>query len=477
HCLTIRCCSPGVHWLTEPRSKFDNFASYLKEVPSVSEFAFERLTGFVTSSRDSELLSLAKSHECKFAGSTSSLTGMLSLIYLLMAEERPIDVSTLSAHYQDEPKSFTPGQRMPVSVTLRYIDGVYATDSHVEHLAQLGSTDTILSQLGTVMEKFFTMNLEKFKAAYMKTEPVTITQKGPWLEAYRYARHNKFLMRSQLDCYSDCLPGSGIFDIKTRAAVPIRYDIERYRASSPLAIQDHISPASLCSQDSPEDYRIRTVQGAWMSFEKEYYDLIRSAFLKYSFQARIGDMDGVFVAYHNTREIFGFQYIPLEEMDQRLYGHSNGQRVFGKCVGLLDVLFTEITKYFPEERVNCTFETDIKHNVMHVWIEPAEWEESKRPIVQLDVRLRHYLGREKVSGSEAVGSRTGGCKSKFHPTLYRCLLTDCRHARDGCSTQSRDIILRRRRAAFQTQMRIYKFGLSPNERVERQDDVDPSHVD
>lgn len=38
------------------------------------------------------------------------------------------------------------------------------------------------------MEKFFTMNLEKFKAAYMKTEPVTITQKGPWLEAYLYAR-------------------------------------------------------------------------------------------------------------------------------------------------------------------------------------------------------------------------------------------------------------------------------------------------
>lgn len=60
-------------------------------------------------------------------------------------------------------------------------------------------------------------------------------------------------------------------------------------------------------------------------------------------------MDGVFVAYHNTREIFGFQYISLEEMDQRLYGHNNGQRVFGKCVGLLDALFTEITKYFPEQ--------------------------------------------------------------------------------------------------------------------------------
>lgn len=39
----------------------------------------------------------------------------------------------------------------------------------------------------------------------------------------------------------------------------------------------------LCLQDSPEDYRIRTIQGSWMSFEKEYYDLIRSAFLKYRY--------------------------------------------------------------------------------------------------------------------------------------------------------------------------------------------------
>lgn len=30
-----------------------------------------------------------------------------------------------------------------------------------------------------------------------------------------------------------------------------------------------------------------------------------------SFQARIGDMDGIFVAYHNTARVFGFQYLPL----------------------------------------------------------------------------------------------------------------------------------------------------------------------
>lgn len=36
-------------------------------------------------------------------------------------------------------------------------------------------------------------------------------------------------MRAQLDCHNPDLPGTGIFDIKTRAAVPIRYDLENYK--------------------------------------------------------------------------------------------------------------------------------------------------------------------------------------------------------------------------------------------------------
>lgn len=61
-------------------------------------------------------------------------------------------------------------------------------------------------------------------------------------------------------------------------------------------------------------------------------------------------MDGVFVAYHNTERIFGFQYIPLEEMDQRLYGNKlAGPLVFEKCVQLLEVINDEITLRFPEQ--------------------------------------------------------------------------------------------------------------------------------
>lgn len=32
-------------------------------------------------------------------------------------------------------------------------------------------------------------------------------------------------MRSQLDCHDGRLPGTGVFDIKTRACLPIRMDL------------------------------------------------------------------------------------------------------------------------------------------------------------------------------------------------------------------------------------------------------------
>ena len=70
----------------------------------------------------------------------------------------------------------------------------------------------------------------------------------------------------------------------------------------------------------------------------------------YSFQARLGAMDGVFLAYHNTARLFGFQYIPMEEMEERLFGGKNrGDRVFDKCIRMLEVIADEVTKYFPQQ--------------------------------------------------------------------------------------------------------------------------------
>jgi hypothetical protein len=61
-------------------------------------------------------------------------------------------------------------------------------------------------------------------------------------------------------------------------------------------------------------------------------------------------MDGVLVAYHNTARIFGFQYISLDELDERLFGAiGRGQPVFEKCIRLLEVIAEEIIRLFPEK--------------------------------------------------------------------------------------------------------------------------------
>lgn len=41
----------------------------------------------------------------------------------------------------------------------------------------------------------------------------------------------KYVMRSQLDCHDPRLPGTGIFDIKTRAALPIRLDLMNWEVN------------------------------------------------------------------------------------------------------------------------------------------------------------------------------------------------------------------------------------------------------
>ncbi|KAF9468569.1 mitochondrial protein Pet127-domain-containing protein [Collybia nuda] len=379
--------NPGVHWLQDPRSRVYNFPPYLENIPKVNDFAFERLSGFIKSSRDEDLWDLAKRENRPFAGSTSSLTGILSQIYFLISGNRNVDTSVLSNVFAREPKSFTPGQRMPSSVLFNYKDGVYAIDSAGDPAL---ADKNILTWLGTLLEKFLTMTPEAF-STYMRSEkplPVEGTQtEDPTREAYRYAKSGRFVMRSQLDCEDKRLPGTGVFDIKTRACLPIRMDLLNYKENS--------------------GYLIRKQYGTMESFEKEYFDLIRSAFLKYSFQVRIGNMDGVIVAYHNTARMFGFQYIPLEEMDQRLFGSKPGvgDRVFDKCVSLMEQVAEEVVRCFPKQSVRCTFETEDNADVMNVWIEPAEWNSDKpRPIKQLEVRVKNYIRESPMRGYLAVSS-------------------------------------------------------------------------
>ncbi|KAG6917458.1 hypothetical protein DXG01_002435 [Tephrocybe rancida] len=394
--------NPGVHWLQDPRSKVYNFPPHLETIPQVTDFAFERLPGFIKSSHDEDLWDLARREKRAFAGSTSSLSGMLSHIYFLISGDKDVSTDNLSRHFQNESRGFTAGQRMPASVVLNHNDGAYAIDSDAEKDRM--ADKNILTWMGTLLEKYLTSSPEEF-APYMRFNPPPPGVKNPLRDAYRYAKSQKFVMRSQLDCQDPRLPGTGVFDVKTRACLPIRMDLLNFEENS--------------------GYLIRSLNGKMESFEREYYDLIRSAFLKYSFQVRIGNMDGVIVAYHNTARLFGFQYISLDEMDEALFGKGPGvgDHVFDKCVALLEKVVEEAAACFPGESVKCTFEKLEGEDVMNVWVQQATQpvEEAKSaadvmegleapeaprkelpPIKQLEVRASSFLGQEPTRGSRAV---------------------------------------------------------------------------
>ncbi|KAH9891676.1 mitochondrial protein Pet127-domain-containing protein [Cubamyces lactineus] len=367
----------GVHWLRDPQTQKYNFPEYLETIPRVEDFAFDRLPEFTPSSRDQDFVASVKRAGCRFAGSTSSLTGILTQIYLLLSEEKSLNISDLSEEFVKAPRFFTPGQRIPSSVILRYQNGIYTTDYDGERDSS-DPEEIILLPLGTLLEKFLTLSKDEF-GGFLKSN--TSGQYPKLQDVHRYAKYGKFLMRSQLDCYDKTLPGTGVFDLKTRAISAIRHDVHNYL--------NYIN------------YKIESLTGREDSFESEYYDMIRSAFLEYSFQARIGNMDGVLVAYHNTARIFGFQYISLREMDRCLFGREDaGDRVFIRCVALMELLYEHITRCFPSQSVKVTFEK--RSTVVRAWVEPLEVDGGEPPVVELQLHLQNIMHGRAAKGSYAI---------------------------------------------------------------------------
>ena len=319
--------SSGVYQLQDPRTRVFNFDPYLHTIMPVAEFDFNALNQYVTSSRDETLDRIAKEHGKRYVGSTSSMTGVLEQFHFLLSQHRPINTAMLSQGFPTSLKTFTLITRSPSAIFLKWKDGTYAIDADKEF-----ASASILSMLGKSMEKLLTLDTDEFER-YRKSSPDQISEEERKLpECYHYTTMGDFLMRSQLDAHNKYLPGTGMFDLKTRAVVTIRMDAENY--------------------EMLKGYEIRDRFGEWESYEREYHDMIRAAFLKYSLQVRMGRMDGIFVAFHNTERIFGFQYVPLEEMDLALHGEKDrelGDQEFKLSLALLNQILDKATKRFPEQ--------------------------------------------------------------------------------------------------------------------------------
>lgn len=347
----------GVYVLQDPRTRVFNFDPYLASIMPVNEFDFEALKQYVTSSKDTTLIGVAKKHNKKFTGSTSSMTATLAHFHYLLSSWRKINPERISKGYAPDSENFGAILRAPAATFLHYKDGTYAIDADKEY-----DSDTILSMLGKSMEKLLTAPKEEFEK-YRRSNSHQLTEEERNAdESYHYTTFGDFMMRSQLDAYDPRLPGTGVFDLKTRAVVSIRMDAKNHERGM--------------------GYEIRQRQGQWESFEREYYDMIRLAFLKYSLQVRMGRMDGIFVAYHNTRRIFGFQYIPLEEMDLCLHGTTDlttGNREFMASLEMWEELLKKATERFPEKSLRIHVETRPSQVVpfMYFFAEPVNDDEIK----------------------------------------------------------------------------------------------------
>lgn len=293
----------------------------------IAEFDFKALKEYVTSSRDERLDRIAKEQGKRYVGSTSSMTGVLEHFHFLLSQFRPINTSMLSQGFPSPHKTFTLFSRCPSAIFLTWKDGTYAIDADKEF-----ASGSVLSMLGKSMEKLLTLDMDEFER-YRKSNPEQVSDDKRGLpECYHYTTMGDFVMRSQLDAHNKYLPGTGMFDLKTRAVVTVRMDAENY--------------------EMMKGYEIRDRFGEWESYEREYHDMIRAAFLKYSLQVRMGRMDGIFVAFHNTERIFGFQYVPLEEMDLALHGVKDrelGDQEFKLSLALFNEILDKATKRFPEQ--------------------------------------------------------------------------------------------------------------------------------
>jgi hypothetical protein len=236
-------------------------------------------------------------------------------------------------------------------VQLLYRNGIYVID---EITPPKVNPVTDLMELGHVLELFLTSppsEFEKYLVQYR--EPFKV----PESNSYYYGSFQNLVLRSQLDAYH---PSLGTFDLKTRATLPIRKDLSSYK--------QHLW------------YEIKQEKGYLESFEREYFDMVRGAFLKYSIQVRIGSMDGIFVAYHNTQSMFGFEYISLEDMDISLYGSkAMAESLFNVSLQILNELCLKVVEYFPEQDTKIFFGKANNH-VVDVFIEPIQPKKGQVPI-------------------------------------------------------------------------------------------------
>jgi len=302
---------------------------YYENLPTPEMVEFENFEKYMKPSEDPNLKKMMKSGNFKFSSSTSGISTTLSHFFYKLTNFKSPHFYNLSDSFKEEPLKFMMYQRKPSMIVLRRNEnGHYSIDKNSIFESK---NEIILLKMGKYMEKLFTCSKADFEARYIKKDgkkPESFKDEGDY---FNFVGYDKILLRSQIDCAGKDKFGNDIvYEIKTRAVSPIRYDVHNYF--------DYLN------------YDMNSLLGKHSSYEREFYDLIRGAFLKYLFQLKIGGMDGAFIGYHNTQRLYGFEYCSLNDIERRIFGNCNFSNIIFKAsLKMLEETLEFILRDFPNE--------------------------------------------------------------------------------------------------------------------------------
>lgn len=171
-------------------------------------------------------------------------------IYQLITCDQTLNVNEYSEDLQKNVRSrLSPFLISGAEINLVFNNGVYTVDA----VSDGNATD--LMTYGHILELFLTVPPSEFDSVFKTQKSITHTP-----EIYSYGQFGETVLRSQLDAQNPTLPKVS-FDLKTRALLSVRKDMHFYKHHMWYEIDRH--------------------KGLYFSFERERYDMLRSAFLKY----------------------------------------------------------------------------------------------------------------------------------------------------------------------------------------------------
>lgn len=352
---------------------------YLRTIASPTTEVLARFPEYTPPSRDKNLLQAAKAANVRYVTGSSSITEELTHIYYLLSNFKTPDLTGLGKNYDAKWMMYMSAYRKPTTFMLRKLSpGLYAVDGDSGIVPALNKD---LTEMGVVLEALLTTD----SATYTRIiDPNTTMDKHEIEEILKGGHSHKMrkvgnmIVRSQIDCESTTPEGEKfVFEIKTRATAPIRYDVKNLHLYY--------------------DYKITHRSGITESFEREYFDLIRSILIKYYFQVKMGNMDGAFLCYHNTQEMFGFQYISINEIEKRVFGCKEfAEIVFNTTLQIHQLIMDEVLKLFPDpEMLRIGLFSDFRKEEMVITVEEFDekfdWHEPDTNIEGIEDEHDYYM--------------------------------------------------------------------------------------